>query len=429
MQNDGQDTKAPRQNYVEKLQEDFYAKADAYTSNDVISTIDSQRRAIQASMEQADAQLSQLIANPALIQVPEDAHINPLRAIGAGLRAIGGDSSSLDSLLDAKERVKARQQAIVTQNAVIQNEYMQAQRESILNQLSRDQARLSSLELARAEAIEAEARDLEEQELYSLLGSFSLLESGYMSAEEFFANDKNMAFLSKYRPGFTRGSIIAMADAGQIKRRREELLANPQKDPEKPRTPAQWEQQPLFQFTKNMTDKDLKDSPENMAIARQMYAQQYGIPEEQMDRITDEMILAQVRDEREQLLSQGTITTLRRASETTRTNLSVAAGALGSDFSDKLKSLPVEKRTELIAAVTSGTLTQDMVDEIASILGDKMDDRVRSKVIGSQERATLREVLSKAVNWSDAYQGYQSDLAGSNESSISAGLNRMFGGN
>ena len=403
--NKPQEQKSEPINWVEKIQEDALLTADARVANDPISVLEGQMEAIRQDMERADAELEQLVVNPSLIPVPEDEKLNPLYVIGAGLRAMGGDTSSLEEIVVRKQRAADYQRQVRAQNVVMQNEFNQQQRATILDRLNRQSQRLQDMELAKAETQHSEELDQQKEidanERNNLLDVYGMLEEGAMTAEEFFANDQYMAFMRKHRPGDTKGTIIAKANRGRDKRVERELLAL-----NKARTAAGPRVKPFEELTKNWTDKDLA-KPGNMELAKARFTQQFGI-----ENPTDDMIAAGVDDPHTLQLSPASASNIKRNRTRAQGKLAVFATAFQTEFADKTKSLPAGVRDDVLAAMQSGTLTQDDVDKVAGYLGAKFDEEKRTNVISAQERATLREIMLKALSLSNEIAGYDQDLSG-----------------
>ncbi|RKX38772.1 MAG: hypothetical protein DRP64_15205, partial [Verrucomicrobia bacterium] len=107
----------------------------------------------QANQAQKQA-LDDFIANPTealQLPVPEDAQIDPLMAIGAGLRSIGGDSGSLDFLIGEKRRMADVQRDIQAKNMVLAAEHQRNQTQDIMGALE-DQIANAGRTLQIAEA-------------------------------------------------------------------------------------------------------------------------------------------------------------------------------------------------------------------------------------------------------------------------------------
>jgi hypothetical protein len=98
--------------------------------------------------------------DPMQFPVPEDEKINPLMAIGAGLRAAGGDSSSLDALIERKAQAADYQREIVAQNQALQveHEYNAVGRQiNILDQLNETLGLQAELMDVKAEGFDFDA--------------------------------------------------------------------------------------------------------------------------------------------------------------------------------------------------------------------------------------------------------------------------------
>lgn len=234
MQNDGPKTMGMPQGYtVDDLNNDAAAQVSIQQRPSPLDAINADIARLNSEIANLEAETSAALTQPMLIPVPEDERINPLRAIGAGLRAIGGDASSLDSLLAKKSLVANQQRAVEAQNIAIQNSWNAQRLGDLRGQLESKRNQVERFELEAAKIVDEVAADEEERRFASFETQVRGLQSGVGSAEDIIAN-----FPQEFKKsGYTKDFLKSLERRGGLDYQRAQRLAE-QRDPDVQRTPS-----------------------------------------------------------------------------------------------------------------------------------------------------------------------------------------------